>query len=68
MVFGAIAATLGLLSGVKQSTIIMLVIAALSVAAGVFLIMRLRKRYLLRLDYAGGSMAQPGEIHHRHRA
>jgi len=58
VVFGVIAATLGLLSEVKQSTIIMLVIAALSIAAGVFLILRLRKRYLV-IEYAGGSMAQP---------
>ncbi|MDZ7633818.1 MAG: zinc ribbon domain-containing protein [Bacteroidales bacterium] len=58
VVFGIIAATLGLLSGVKQSTIIMVVIAAVSVAAGIFLIMRLRKRYLV-IEYAGGSMAQP---------
>lgn len=58
VVFGVIAATLGLLSGVKQSTIIMLVIAALSMAAGVFLILKLRKRYLI-IEYAGGSMAQP---------
>ena len=58
VVFGALAATLGLLSEVKQSTIIMLVIAAISMAAGVFLIFRLRKRYLV-IEYAGGSMAQP---------
>lgn len=58
MVFGVIAATLGLLSDVRQSTIIMLVIAAISIAAGVFLILRLRKRYLV-IEYAGGSMAQP---------
>lgn len=58
VVFGLIAATLGLLSEVKQSTIIMLVIAALAIAAGVFLILRLRKRYLV-IEYPGGSMAQP---------
>lgn len=57
-VFGIIAATLGLLSEVRQSTIIMLVIAAVSIAAGVLLIIRLRKRYLV-VEYAGGSMAQP---------
>jgi hypothetical protein len=58
VVFGAVAATLGLLSDVKQSTIIMLAVALLSVAAGVFLIIRLKKRYLV-IEYAGGSMAQP---------
>lgn len=58
VVFGAIAATLGLLSEVKQSTIIMLVVALLSVAAGVYLVMRLKKRYLV-IEYAGGSMALP---------
>jgi len=55
---GVIAAILGLLSDVFQSTIIMLVIAVLLLAAGVFLIIRLRKRYLI-IEYAGGSMAHP---------
>ncbi|MBE0678144.1 MAG: zinc ribbon domain-containing protein [Bacteroidales bacterium] len=58
VVFGITTAILGLLSEVRQSTIIMLVIALLSIAAGVFLILRLRKRYLV-IEYAGGSMAQP---------
>lgn len=58
VVFGVIAATLGLLSDVRQSAIIMLAIAAVSVAAGVFLILKLRKRYLV-IEYSGGSMAQP---------
>ena len=58
VVFGAIASTLGLLSEVKQSTIIMLVVALLSVAAGVYLIIRLKKRYMV-IEYAGGSMALP---------
>jgi hypothetical protein len=58
VVFGVIAATLGLLSDVRQSAIIMLTIAAVSVAAGVFLILKLRKRYLV-IEYSGGSMAQP---------
>ena len=56
--FGVLAATLGLLSDVRQSTYIMLAIAAVSIAAGVWLIIRLRKRYLI-IEYAGGSMAQP---------
>lgn len=58
VVFGLIAATLGLLSEVRQSTIIMLAIAVISIATGVILILRLRKRYLV-IEYAGGSMAQP---------
>lgn len=58
IIFGAIAAILGLLSAVMQSTIIMLVIAALSLTAGIFLIMKLKKRYLV-IEYAGGSIAQP---------
>lgn len=58
VVLGITAATLGLLSEVRQSTIIMLVIALLSITTGVFLILRLRKRYLV-IEYAGGSMAQP---------
>jgi len=56
--FGILAATLGLLSDVRQSTYIMLVIAAVSIAAGIWLIIKLRKRYLV-IEYAGGSMAQP---------
>ena len=56
--FGVLAATLGLLSDVRQSTYIMLGIAAVSVAAGIWLIIKLRKRFLV-IEYAGGSMAQP---------
>ncbi len=55
---GLIAAILGLLSDVTESMIIMLIIAALLIAAGVFLIIKLRKRYLI-IEYAGGSIAQP---------
>jgi hypothetical protein len=55
---GLLAAILGLLSDVTESMIIMLVIAALMIAAGVFLIIKLRKRYLI-IEYAGGSIAQP---------
>jgi len=53
-----LAATLGLLSDVRQSTYIMLGIAAVSIAAGIWLIIKLRKRYLI-IEYAGGSMAHP---------
>lgn len=55
---GILAAILGLLSDVTESMIIMLIIAALMIAAGVFLIIKLRKRYLI-IEYAGGSIAQP---------
>jgi len=58
IVFGLIAAILGLLSDVMQSTIIMLIIAVIAIAAGIFLIIRLKKRYLI-IEYAGGSMAHP---------
>jgi len=58
VVFGVLAATLGLLSDVRQSTYIMLGIAAVSIAAGIWLIIKLRKRYLI-IEYAGGSMAHP---------
>ena len=58
IVFGILSATLGLLSDVKQSTYIMLGIAAVSIAAGIWLIFRLKKRYLV-IEYAGGTMAQP---------
>ncbi len=56
--FGILSAVLGLLSDVRQSTYIMLGIALVSIAGGVWLIMKLRKRYLV-IEYAGGSMAQP---------
>jgi hypothetical protein len=58
IVFGLLAATLGLLSDVRQSTYIMLGIAAVSIAGGIWLIMKIRKRYLI-IEYAGGSIAQP---------
>lgn len=55
---GLIAAILGLLSDVTESMIIMLVIAAMLIASGILLIIKLRKRYLI-IEYAGGSIAQP---------
>ena len=57
-VFGVIAAILGLLSEVMQSTIIMLIIAAFSITGGILAILRFRRRYLI-IEYAGGSIAQP---------
>ncbi len=56
--FGVLAAILGLLSDVRQSTYIMLGIAAVAIAAGIWLILKLRRRYLV-IEYAGGSIAQP---------
>jgi len=56
--FGVLSATLGLLSDVRQSTYIMLGIALISIAGGVWLILKLRKRYLV-IEYAGGSIVQP---------
>ncbi len=56
--FGVLSATLGLLSDVRQSTYIMLGIALISIAGGVWLILKLRRRYLV-IEYAGGSIVQP---------
>ncbi|TNF42439.1 MAG: hypothetical protein EP313_00985 [Bacteroidetes bacterium] len=58
IIFGVLAAILGLLSDVRQSTWIMLGIAAIAIAAGIWLIIKLRRRYLV-IEYAGGSIAQP---------
>jgi hypothetical protein len=58
IIFGMLAATLGLLSDVRQSTWIMLGIASLAIAAGIWLILKLRRRYIV-IEYAGGSIAQP---------
>jgi len=55
---GILAAILGLLSDVRQSTIIMLVIGAVIIAAGVFLIIRSKRRYLI-VEYHGGNMVLP---------
>ena len=55
ILFGVLAAILGLMSDVMQSTFIMLGIAALVTAAGVWLLLKLKRRYLV-IEYAGGSM------------
>lgn len=55
---GLLFALLGILSDVRQSTIIMLVLALLTVSSGVFLIIR-RKQNYLSVEYAGGSMILP---------
>jgi hypothetical protein len=55
---GLLFALLGILSDVRQSTLIMLVLALLTVSSGVFLIIR-RKQNYLSVEYAGGSMILP---------
>ncbi len=58
ILFGVIAAMLGLLSDVASSTYIMLAIAAAAIGAGIWLITRLRVRFLL-IEYAGGTIVMP---------
>jgi hypothetical protein len=53
--FGLLAATLGILSDVKESRIIMLIAGSLIVMGGVFLSLRRRQRYLV-IDYPGGAI------------
>ena len=55
VVFGLLAATLGILSDVKESRIIMLIAGSLIVMGGVFLSLRRRQRYLV-IDYPGGAI------------
>jgi hypothetical protein len=56
--FGILAVVLGLLSDVMQSTIIMLVFGTAVIAAGIFLITRSKRRYLV-VEYRGGNMVLP---------
>lgn len=58
IVLGILAIVLGLLSDVLQSTIIMLVAGTVVTAAGVFLIIRSRRRYLV-VEYRGGNIVLP---------
>jgi hypothetical protein len=58
---GLLFALLGVLSDVRQSELIMLGLALLTVAGGIFLIMRLRQNCLI-VEYAGGSMVLPVEF------
>ncbi len=58
---GLLFALLGLLSDVRQSTLIMLGLALLTVAGGVFLVIRRRQNCLI-VEYAGGSMVLPVEF------
>jgi hypothetical protein len=55
---GLLFALLGILSEVKQSTIIMLILALLIVSSGIFLILRSKQHYLI-VEYAGGSLVLP---------
>ena len=58
VLLGLLFATLGILSDVRQSTIIMLVLALLTVTGGVLLIIRRRQNCLI-VEYAGGRMVLP---------
>lgn len=55
---GLLFALLGILSDVRESAIIMLILALLTVSSGVFLIIR-RKQNYLAVEYGGGSMILP---------
>jgi len=61
VLLGLLFGVLGLLSDVRQSTLIMLGLALLTVAGGVFLIIRRRQNCLI-VEYAGGSMVLPVEF------
>jgi hypothetical protein len=61
ILLGLLFALLGLLSDVRQSTLIMLGLALLTVAGGVFLVIRRRQNCLI-VEYAGGSMVLPVEF------
>jgi hypothetical protein len=61
ILLGLIFALLGLLSDVRQSTLIMLALALLTVAGGVLLVIRRRQNCLI-VEYAGGSMVLPVEF------
>jgi hypothetical protein len=58
---GLLFALLGILSDVRQSTMIMLGLALLTVAGGVFLIIRRRQNCLI-VEYSGGRMVLPVEF------
>jgi len=58
---GLLFALLGLLSDVRQSSLIMLGLALLTVAGGVFLVIWRRQNCLI-VEYAGGSMVLPVEF------
>jgi hypothetical protein len=61
ILLGLLFALLGIMSDVRQSTMIMLGLALLTVAGGVLLIIRRRQNCLI-VEYAGGSMILPVEF------
>ncbi|HSN59757.1 MAG TPA: hypothetical protein VLR49_02400 [Ferruginibacter sp.] len=61
ILLGLLFALLGILSDVRQSTMIMLGLALLTVTGGVLLIIR-RKQNCLIVEYAGGTMILPVEF------
>jgi hypothetical protein len=61
ILLGLLFALLGIMSDVRQSTMIMLGLALLTVAGGVLLIIRRRQNCLI-VEYAGGSMVLPVEF------
>ncbi len=61
VLLGILFALLGIMSDVRQSTLIMLGLALLTVTGGVFLIIRRRQNCLI-VEYAGGSMILPVEF------
>jgi hypothetical protein len=61
ILLGLLFALLGIMSDVRQSTMIMLGLSLLTVAGGVLLIIRRRQNCLI-VEYAGGSMVLPVEF------
>jgi hypothetical protein len=58
ILLGLLFALLGIMSDVKQSTLIMLGLALLTIAGGIFLVIWRRQNCLI-VEYAGGSMVLP---------
>lgn len=58
VLLGLLFALLGIMSDVRQSTMIMLGLALLTITGGVFIIIRRRQNCLI-VEYAGGSMILP---------
>ena len=61
VLLGLLFALLGIMSDVRQSTMIMLGLALLTITGGVLLIIRRRQNCLI-IEYAGGSMILPVEF------
>lgn len=58
ILFGIITAILGLLTDVRESAIIMIIISLAAIGPGIWLLLTLKKRYLI-IEYAGGTIAHP---------